>query len=339
MTAEVLNMLKKDNEDLGIQALREWTKDQVEKKGVTVSTLAAEIGFSRPLLSTFINHGKSSSNLVERLMALRERVEGVAQPDNSDSPPRQRNFKREIGLLHTEDFQQAVGICSMCHRDGEIGVIIGHAGSGKTTALEEFCADRIDVKYIRAKITMNVKTLLVAIGESLDLGEISGSKEKLLRTIINELRQNPVTLIIDEADLLVDKYSVAKLETLRAIWDETRTGMIICGMPKLAKYLVKGPGGDENLAQIYSRIRRAHRMRGVSRDELTQILEGFNISEAAKKYLMARGASVTQGGLRRFTRLLKNALDMVEDGEAISLEIIKEADGLLVTPETLGLGL
>lgn len=338
MPVEVLKIM--ENDGSVAQDLRAWVKDQLEEKGVAITTLATTAGVNRSLLSRFINHGECNDSMVERLKALRERMEGEPGDDASMMDTAvNREFKREIGLMYTEDFQQAVGICSMCHRDGEIGVIIGHAGSGKTTALKEFSKDRPDVLYVRAKVTMTVKGLLQAIGEGLGLDGISGSKEKMVDQIIAALRENPVMLIIDEADLLVDKFSVTRLETIRAIWDETHTGLVICGMPKLAKFLVKGPGGGENLAQIYSRVRRAYRMKGVSREELLQILSGFNITEQARKYLLSRGASIAHGGLRRFTRLLQNALDLVKDDEAITLEIIKEADGLLVTPEALGLGI
>ncbi|GBF34114.1 DNA transposition protein [Desulfocucumis palustris] len=339
--------------DKEIQELQEWAAGYVKNQGVTVATMATEANINRSLLSQFINHGKYNQNLIDNLKALRGRIEpetteadvqvNAGQSKKSQSPPppqsqlMPKKYSHEFGIQQTEDFLSAVGICSKCYKDRTIGAIIGHAGSGKTTVLEEFAKGRPDVVLIRANITMTVKGLLLAIGEAIGLGIISGSKERMLGQIVAELKSNPQMIIVDEADMLVDRFSVVRLETLRAIWDQAQIALVICGMPKLAKFIVKGPGGDENLAQIYSRIQRGYKMKGVSKDELTKILDNFNMDEPAKKHLLTRGASLTHGGLRRLSRILQNALDMTEEGEQITLEIIQLACSLLVTPETLGL--
>jgi len=333
----MVSMMAEANRETLIQELRDWVNDKVRSNGIAVATLAMEAGLNRSLLSNFLNHGRHTPGTLEKLMALRDRLEN--ESEILAAPPEQVKSRRVNELIMTEDFQQAVGVCSLCHDDGEIGVIIGHAGAGKTTALLEFCKDRHDVVMIRGSNTMSVKEMLIAIGTGLGLGFIYGSKERMIRTIILALKRNPVTLVIDEADQLVDKYSVARLEALRTIWDHAHIGMVLCGMPKLAKFLVKGPGSDENLAQIYSRVRRAYRMKGVKRDEMLRILDSYDVTEQAKKYLLSRGAIINQGGLRRLTRLMQNAMDLVDENEPITLEIIREADGLLVTPESLGIGI
>ncbi len=333
----MVSMVQEAERDARILELRDWVNDKVRGHGVAIATLAMEAGVNRSLLSSFLNHGRHTPGLIEKLLALRDRLEKESQL--IAAPPEQVKSRKVSELIMTEDFQQAVGICSLCHENGEIGVIIGHAGTGKTTALLEFSKDRHDVVMIRGSSTMSVKEMLITIGTGLGLGFLYGSKERMIRTIILALKRNPVTLVIDEADQLVDKHSVSRLEALRTIWDHTHVGMVLCGMPKLAKYLVKGPGNDENLAQIYSRISRAYRMKGVSREELMEILDRYNLTEQAKKYLVTRGAVINQGGLRRLTRLMQNAMDLVEENEAITLEIIREADSLLVTPETLGISI
>lgn len=329
-------MAEKGRDDL-ILELRDWVSDKVNGQGVALATLANEAGINRSLLSGFFNHGRHTSTVLEKLMTLRDRLE--KESELIVAPPEQVKSRKLGDIIMTEDFQQAVGICSICHNNGELGVIIGHSGAGKTTALLEFCRDRDDVVMVRGSNTMSVKEMLISIGTGLGLGFIYGSKERMIRTIILALKRNPITIIIDEADQLVDKYSVARLEAIRTIWDHAQVGIVLCGMPKLAKYLVKGPGNDNNLAQIYSRISRGYKMKGASRDELKEILDKYNLTEQAKKYLMARGAAINQGGLRRLFKLLGNALDLVNGDEDITLEVIREAESLQVTPETLGISI
>lgn len=340
----MISAVKETSNDTVIQGLREWLEDMIKNKGVSITNIACEANVNRSQISNFVNHGEHTTTLIKKLLELDSRINKPNSQINLQVPPEQVKSKKENvflnGLIQTEDFTQALGICKLCYEDGEMGVIIGHAGSGKTTAMLEFCKDRPDAIYFRGTVTMSVKEMLAAIGEALGLGAIYGTRERLMKIIVLALKTCPETLIIDEADQLVDKHSITRLETLRAIWDQTHTGMVLCGMPKLAKYLVKGPTADDgNLAQVYSRIRRAYRMKGVSREEMLKILEQFNVTEGAKKYLLTRGASANMGGLRRFTRLMQNALQLVEGKEPITLDIVKEADSLLVTPETLGVSI
>jgi hypothetical protein len=183
---------------------------------------------------------------------------------------------------------------------------------------------------------MSSKELLQEIGSGLGI-TLEGSRRNMIKQIIRRLKDDAALVIIDEADLLVSKDSVKKLEVLRSIWDGAKSGLVLAGPPRLATFLVKGPGGRENLAQFYSRVRRAYTMKGVSREEVMRFLDGISVDKEATNYLMKAAIAKTNGGLRRFKRLLQNALDLIEPGEIITLAVVKEADSLLVSPRSLGL--
>lgn len=327
--------------DTGESELRSWLRAQVHQ-GVTVSTLAAELGFSRSLVSQFMSGSKpASEKLLRSICELRDKVSAAK---GADSGGEWASDAVDAGIMsggselfETEDLVQVLGLCSMCQADGEIGIITGPPGAGKTTALKEFCDREPFTVYIRADVTMSGKELIKELGEALGVS-IQGSQRNRVRQIIKRLRDSSAMIIIDESDLLVSKDSVKKLEILRAIWDETQCGLVLAGLPRLAVYLVKGPGGNENLSQFYSRVRRAYAMKGIRPDEVRRVLAGYDMTDAAKKYLAAAAASKAQGGLRRFNRLVQNSLDLVEAGETITLEIVKEADAMLVSPATLGVG-
>lgn len=345
--------------------LREWLADLVENQGVSVTAAAKESGISRSVLSLYLHgHRPASTDMRNKLTNLRAIRMANADNNESHEPIRkeakitdsqvsafqehlapvltksvkanQNNASRDKGLLLTEDLRQVLGVCGMCLEDGEIGVVIGPAGSGKTTALKEFCRRESRAIYIRADITMSAKELLLEIGSGLSI-DLDGSRRNMIRQIVQRLKFEAVLVIVDEADLLVSKESVKKLEILRSIWDEAQTGVVLAGPPRLATFLVKGPGGRENLSQFYSRVRRAYTMKGVSRQEVSCFLDGIAIDKEAAKYLGTAAISKANGGLRRFSRLLHNAQDLTEPGETITLAIVKEADSLLVSPRSLGL--
>lgn len=336
--AEVIGMQPATEEDA--DKLRAWLNDLIKNRGVTVTTIAREMGVSHSLISQFLSGTKKSNNLIAKLQQFRTRVEQAAGNEAQERAAEDTTILPHpafpAGLFMTEDLRQVLGLCAMCQEDGEIGVVIGPAGSGKTTALQEFCRREQRTAYIKADVTMSPKELLFEIGQKLGVS-LSGSRRAMARQIVNQLRLDPVLIIVDEADVLVSRDSVLKLDVLRGIWDEAHSGLVLAGPPVLAKYLVKGPGGQSNLAQFYSRVRRAYYMKGVTRDEAMQILSGYRMTEEARNYLVAAAVSKAHGGLRRFTRLLQNALDLCEPGETITTEIVREADGMLVSPKTLGL--
>ncbi|TEB10022.1 AAA family ATPase [Pelotomaculum propionicicum] len=341
--AEVLDFQVNDtNKDE--QELRLWLTNQVKEQGVMISFLAREIGYSHSMLSQFIAGNKCSKNLLKKIRRLKEKADQASGGDilqradlpvsldgisDSDKP-----FK---DLIETDDLASVLGLCSLCRADGEIGVITGAPGTGKTTALEEFRGREPFTVYIRADVTMSGRELVKELGDKLGVDIQEGTQRSKIKQIIKHLRDDPVLVIVDEADLLVSRDSVKKLEILRTIWDEAHCGLILAGLPRLATFLVKGPGGRENLSQFYSRVRRAYAMKGVKRSEILPALAGYNMTDAARNYLVTAATSKAQGGLRRYHRLLQNALDLVEQGETITLEVVQEADSMLVSPKTLGL--
>lgn len=337
-TADVLELHVSGDER---EKMRTWLKEQIQR-GVAVSTIARETGYSHSAISQFLSRGKASKNLINKLKIFKEKVDsataagGIPAKHEWEGTAVENGIPSAEDLIETEDLQAVKGLCALCQADGEIGVITGPPGSGKTKALEEFCSLEPFTAYIRADVTMSGRELVKELGDKLGV-VMEGSQRNKVKQIIRRLKDSPVLVIVDEADLLVSRDSVKKLEILRTIWDEAQCGMILAGLPRLASFLVKGPGGNENLSQFYSRVRRAYAMKGVSRSEILQALTGYDMADSARNYLATAATSKAQGGLRRFKRLLQNSLELIEPGETITLEIVKEADNMLVSPRTLGL--
>jgi DNA transposition AAA+ family ATPase len=319
--------------------LREWLK-RLQERGVGPTTVAREIGVTHGYVSQFVQGQKSSRALVEKLQAFRRRVEAGEVPPAEGEPEAPAALPELPSLINTHDFQQVIGLCAMCREDGEIGVVVGAPGTGKTTAVREFCAREPEAAYVRADVTMSDREVLLAAGEALGLVGLGGTVHTVVKEIVGRLREQPAVLIVDEADLLVTRNSVRKLEIFRGLWDVVPSGhlgIVLVGLPRLIEDLVRGPSRRQNLSQFYSRVRRAYAMQGIRKDEVLEALRGWPLTDAAREYLVRAALNKSHGGLRRFMRLLQNVRDMARPGESITLDLVREADALLVSPASLGL--
>lgn len=300
-------------------------KDLVKNQGVTITKLASELDYSHSTVSQYINKEDYCSKELEVKAAefLKKLADAKADAIGTES-------KKELGFVLIADALAVMGLCARCAAEKELGVIIGHAGIGKTTAIQEYCKKNPEAVYLRADVTMSAKELLIEIGEKIGVILTYGTQRFMLRKIIARLRERPRPLIIDEADLLIT-HTVKKMEILRTIYDEARVGLILAGMPRLKGFLQKGPSLKENLAQFYSRVGYLHELEGLSRNEASQILEAYNVSDTAKEELILRATNPAFGGLRRFSKALKRSLALADQRNGqITREIVREADGLLL---------
>ncbi len=310
-----------------VDDLRLYFKMMVEDRGATVSGIAREIGVSHTYVSRFLAGEDGSANLREKLTELKARWEAATAEDQAEK----REYRREIDFFLTSDAKQVLAVCDLCQSEREIGVIVGPAGTGKTTALLKFCESNPDAVYVRGDVSMTAKELLIEIADRLGIDAGYGSLRSVMRRIVTRLKERPALIIIDEADLLVS-FTVRKLELLRTIFDESRCGLVLCGMPRLAGYLLRGPSMKENLAQIYSRVAYTAKLGGLARAEAEQILSEYELTEAARKLLVERALDSKRGGLRRFTKLLGRALDLAGE-QKITREIVEDAGRLILSLE------
>ncbi|MDI6711488.1 MAG: AAA family ATPase [Bacillota bacterium] len=308
--------------------VRDYYLDLFENQGVKQQDIARAVGYSHTAVSLFVRRGRGSARLraeLERHM-LQMQAEGSESAPTEDKPT---GYRTDVpDFLATEDARQVLGLCDLCATEKEIGVVAGSPGSGKTTAIKEYCRRDPEAVYITAEPTITAKELLVEIGRALAVDINYCTMHEMLRKIVAHLRETPRLIIVDEADTLVT-YTVKKLEILRAIHDQAKVGIVLVGMPRLIALLLRGPSLKENLAQLYSRVGYVVQTKGFTADEARALLDQYNVTEGARQELLKR-ADQRQGGMRRFIKVLRRCLDLVGDGQ-ITKDVVLEADGLLLS--------
>lgn len=205
---------------------------------------------------------------------------------------------------------------------GDISLIYGEAGLGKTFSLRQYAAEKKDeVIYIELrdcdKSTKGVcERILEVIGKSR-----RGNDRALVNTIIDYLRERPKLIIIDEAQHLLLK----AIENLRAINDATETGMVLCGNPTV--YDQMHGRGQAHFAQLYSRIGIRRCIVSPDMEDIKSIFAPYALDADCLRFLHSLG--LQWGGIRNCIKIFSMAQEMaLKSREPLSVRHLETAHDL-----------
>lgn len=320
-----------------VSELQEWLRNLPRTHGITKTKVAEEIGASAGTIRRFASNKDPYTpgpELLAKLEEYRNRIEGYpvqAQPFLFEDP------KDKLEFTMIENVRLAVFLCHECARRSIMGMLLGYSGSGKSTALRYYAERRPDdVVYISADPTLTRKELLREIAEKLGESASYGTSAAIRRKVVRSLTARPRLLIIDEASALIKVGrpgdSLEKIEVIRAVYDQVhqaggRCGIVLAGIPELAVAILDGP---PSLAQLRSRVRRMVRLNPPSKEDIDQLLSGFNIASNAFALLVERAVDTDNGGLRWLETTVNASIDLVGPGGLITKEVVKEVDSVLI---------
>ncbi len=142
--------------------------------------------------------------------------------------------------------KRGMDVMRYAHADGDINVIFGAAGLGKTQMLKQYAKENSSAVLVETDPSCTPKVLLRKLCEAVG-ANARGNNNELLEAIVGKLRGSGRLILVDEAELL----STRSLEFLRRIHDLTGIGIVLAGMPRL---IVNLRGKNNELAQLYSRV-------------------------------------------------------------------------------------
>lgn len=206
------------------------------------------------------------------------------------------------------------------HVEGDVSVIFGAAGLGKTQAVLEYARQYSGVVVIETAPSFTPKVLLQKICSQLNLNT-QGGMEALFESIIAKLMGSQRVVIVDEAELL----STRALEFLRRIQDMTKIGLVLVGMPRL---LINLKGKNNELAQLYSRVWRACDLGNALPDKDLRMLAVNALgSEDCADYFL----KYAKGNARRLSKLIRGVVRLSQLNDCgIDEDIIKEYTKMLI---------
>jgi hypothetical protein len=227
-------------------------------------------------------------------------------------------------LIETHDVTSVIGICQLCQSEKGLGVIVGRSGFGKSHTLKKY-AELENVAYVECRETMGLKDFIGAIERVLGLVEGWGTPYERTLKIEAFFTVHPgYLLIIDEADKLMLSHTRKKLEVIRALYDSRNAGILVSGEPVLEMLIKK------HLPMFANRVEFYWSLKGLSRKEVEEYMEGYDVKPDALEELIRRATNTKNGCFRLFSRTLDNVSRLIEPSEPITLEAITKASSMML---------
>lgn len=322
---------------------------QFEKEGMKCS---------RSMLSQYLN-GKYPSDptkLEERLERWLEETQDVEARMETDNPKQAEKFRKQIekqfanladdsevepddapeslvpqmgqkpDVFESDDYINVVGICNLCQQQRGSAIVVGPSGYGKTYSLKQY-ARLPKVVYIECNESMSCRDLIRRIEKQLGLPKRYGTNDERLEEISEFFNINQgYLMIVDEADKLINKYTIKKIELLRTIKDSAVVGIVLAGELSLEAHLV---AYNERFAK---RMDFAYRLHGLTKEEIGRYLDGWAIEDAAMDVLIGRARNSKSGCFRLFDRTMNNIIRIMTEKNltVITEKIIGEASAMML---------
>ncbi len=308
---------------------------RLKRMKMNKAELAIQLDISRALVSQYLS-GKYKSDpsnveaALEKWLASTEEEWG-AQPLRAGGPagetPERVQYPQKAAYFPSADYTGVMSVCQSCQEDMGLGIVVGRSGFGKTHALKNY-ARLPRVAYLECDDTMSCRDLIEALETQLGMAGASGGtiwkRTCRIREFLNV--NTGYLIIVDEADKLINKYTAAKMEILRGIFDQADVGIVVAGEPRLESDLKAG------LARFANRVDFYYKLQGLSPAEFKEYLEGWDLTEEAAAALSERALDARSGCFRLLDRTLNNVLRVLHSrGSAkVTLDTVREASGMMM---------
>lgn len=203
---------------------------------------------------------------------------------------------------------------------GDIAVLYGGAGLGKTTACQQYQATSPNVWLVTMdESTAGLVTALQEISETMGLSSAGGARE-MVKRICKRVRGTNGLLLIDEAQHL----GIPALEQIRAIHDATGIAIAFVGNEGVFSRMAGGRGA-ERLDRLFSRVGKRLPLRQSSEADVLGLVQAWGITDA-KCHSTLLEVARRPGALRGMTKVLRlAAMNAAAEGRAVCCEDVRAA--------------
>lgn len=236
---------------------------------------------------------------------------------------KEKSLRISAHYIPTMTSRKGLEVIRLAHLDGDINVIYGDAGMGKSMILREYATQHRDALLIEADPGYTARVVLEELCGLLGLSK-RGNMHELSEACITALRDSGRLLMVDEAENLPYR----ALETLRRIHDKSGIGVVLAGMPRLIINL-KGKRGEYK--QLYSRVGLALSIGdALPQDDINDIAVSM-LPDAADPEVGAALFRASHGNARRLFKLVRGvSRHSAISGHAVSAGAVRKFAEMLI---------
>jgi len=317
------NTNTKDLRDDQVAAIRDELNVLLKKREITAALVSREANVSSATLSLFLKDQYSGRN--DRIAArLRTWIDTWKRRVES-----QDQIQKGPGYIHTPTAEKILSALDYAHMAGDMALIYGGAGIGKTETLKEYVRNNAGICF--ATMTSANKTVATALTEIAKCVGVPPKRNNsmLFDAICVAIKDQRGLLIIDEAQHL----GAQALDIIRAIHDKTGCGIVLVGNEQVYSRISGGGTRAEYLDRLYSRVGMRLELGRSTEGDAHALAEAWKVSDVdAVKLLVA--IAKKPGGLRGITKTMRLATLMARK-DSIHARHIRKAWNKLV-PEAKG---
>lgn len=263
---------------------------------VTQARLAKETGLSATTISQWLGGSYPGDNAAVEIKVQR----WVSQ--YQDARAAQTGMPQAPSYVSTPSAERVIAALGYAQMAGDIAVVYGGAGLGKTTAIRRYASAALNCWVATmTPASASVVTAMEEIAEAVGANAASGGAAKLHRGITRKVTATGGLLVIDEAQHL----SVAALDQIRSIHDATGIGIALVGNEAVYARMTGG-NRAAYLDRLYSRIGKRVRLTQSTQGDVEALLRAWSIDEAECRAQLVEIAR-KPGGLRGLTKVLRLA--------------------------------
>lgn len=264
-------------------------------RSLVQAQIAREIGVGQSAFSQWKGgtYGGDNDDIERRVRTWLDARKAKAA--SGDRMPRAPEFEA------TPTSQRIISALGYAQIAGDIALIYGGAGLGKTTAIRQYKATGLNVWHATmTPASASVVTALEVICDALGINE-QGGAARLFKAIVRRVRSTGGLLVVDEAQHL----SVAALDQIRSIHDETEIGIALVGNESVYARMT---GGNRAafLDRLYSRVGKRLALKQSTDADIDALIAAWGIADKACRRTLIDIAR-KPGALRTLTKVLRLA--------------------------------
>lgn len=294
-----------------IQDVRDRLNHLIDTE-VKASTVQKESGIHSSRISQFRKGKYNGDNLatakelerwIETYLSRRE-----AQAELPDSPD----------FVLTPTSEKIMQTVQYAHHAGDIVLIYGGAGVGKTQTIEQYVSEHSGVCLVTFTPVHNtLRSCLANIASCVGL-QAGREMNRTFDAICNTLKQQKGLLICDEAQHVGDKV----LDMIRSIHDRTGCGLVYAGNEMVYTNLTGGERADY-LDRLSSRVGMRLPIKKATAADARALANAWGITDKDTIKLLT-GIASKPGGLRGVTKVVKLA-QMFKGEETLQARHVRAA--------------